>query len=202
MADLPRERVIMARPFTYRSVDYAGPITLKAVGVRSTKTFKGYIAVFVCFSIKAFHLELVSDLTQNAFLAAFRRFIARRGVPHTMFSDCGTNFVGAKNTLAKYETEAIEYCSTRGVEWKFIPPASPHFGGLWEAGVKLVKTHLKKTLGTTVLNFEEYTTLLTQIEACLNSRPLCPITNGASYYAVLTPGHFLTGSQLASAARL
>lgn len=83
-----------------------------------------------------------------------------------------------------------------GTEWHFIPPATPHFGGLWEAGVKSVKRHLRKTIGNSLLTFEELSTILIQIEAVLNSRPLCPISNDSSEFNFLTPGHFLIGEAL------
>lgn len=85
-----------------------------------------------------------------------------------------------------------------GTEWHFIPPSTPHFGGLWESAVKSTKTHLKKTIGRSYLTFEELTTILVQIEAVLNSRPLCPMTNFADDFNVLTPSHFLIGESLVS----
>lgn len=83
-----------------------------------------------------------------------------------------------------------------GIEWTFIPPSAPNFGGLWEAGVKSIKYHLKRTIGETKLTYEEFTTVLNQIEACLNSRPVCPLTDNADDLEVLTPGHFLIGESL------
>ena len=80
--------------------------------------------------------------------------------------------------------------------WKFKPPHAPHFGRLCEAGVKSAKYHLKRCAGSSMLNFEELTTILTQIEACLNSRPLCPLSEDTEDLAILTPGHFLTGAAL------
>lgn len=86
--------------------------------------------------------------------------------------------------------------ATDHVSWNFIPPSAPHFGGLWEAGVKSVKYHLRRVLGKHTLTFEEFATLLCKVEACLNSRPLAPLTDTVEEYEVLTPGHFLIGSAL------
>lgn len=80
-----------------------------------------------------------------------------------------------------------------GIIWHFNPPLSPNFGGLWEAGVKSIKYHLKRLARNTKFTFEELTTLLCQIEACLNSRPLCAISNDVNDTTYLTPGHFLIG---------
>ena len=101
MAPFPRVRVTPSRAFTTTSVDYAGPVLTKAQNIRTTKTFKSYIAVFVCMSTKAVHLELVSSLSSEAFKAALRRFVGRRGKPHTLYSDRGTNFIGADNELRR-----------------------------------------------------------------------------------------------------
>ncbi|XP_055838871.1 uncharacterized protein LOC129906899 [Episyrphus balteatus] len=137
MGNLPAARVRMARPFSHTGVDYAGPIDIKSWKARGAKILKGYFAVFICLATKAIHLEVVSDLTTQAFLAAFRRFTARRGSCQHVYSDCGTNFVGANNELAKMLNEAKhdfkEIATTLanyGTNWHFIPPASPHFGGL------------------------------------------------------------------------
>lgn len=89
-----------------------------------------------------------------------------------------------------------EFCSTQNIEWKFIPEHSPHFGGIWEAAVKSMKTHLKRVVGNVKLTFEELCTVLTQVEACLNSRPLVSIPSDDDGIQVLTPGHFLIGRPL------
>ncbi|XP_075157882.1 uncharacterized protein LOC142231148 [Haematobia irritans] len=201
MGNLPSVRLKPVRPFKHSGVDYAGPITIKASSVRSSATSKGYICLFVCMVTKAIHLEAVSDLTTNAFLAAFRRFISRRGACTDLYSDCGTNFIGASKELKviynKNEKampkDLLQALSQNETNWHFNPPASPNFGGLWEAGVKSAKFHLKRIMGDRVLNFEELTTLLCQIESCLNSRPLAPLSADPSDFDFLTPAHFLIG---------
>ncbi|XP_024890491.1 uncharacterized protein LOC112467399 [Temnothorax curvispinosus] len=84
------------------------------------------------------------------------------------------------------------------IKWSFNPPSAPHFGGLWEAGVKTFKTHLRRTVGDQVLSIEEFTTVLAQVEAVLNSRPLCPMSTDPADLEVLSPGHFLTMEPLVS----
>lgn len=102
MASLPAPRVQRSsRPFTHTGVDYCGPFEIRASKGRGIKTYKAYVAVFVCLMVKAIHVECVDGLTSDAFLAAFRRFVARRGMPSNMYSDNGTNFVGAANELEK-----------------------------------------------------------------------------------------------------
>ncbi|GFV74016.1 DNA double-strand break repair Rad50 ATPase [Trichonephila clavipes] len=125
-----------------------------------------------------YYIEAVGDLTTDSFIAALRRFSARRGAPRHIYSDNGTNFVGARRKLDEIRklwlslptNEAISYyLSKSSIDWHFIPPSSPHFGGIWESGIRSVKFHLKRVLGETILTFEELTTLLTQIEGLLNS---------------------------------
>ncbi|XP_058983975.1 uncharacterized protein LOC131804796 [Musca domestica] len=201
MGNLPKVRLTISRPFKHSGVDYAGPISIKNSNLRSSSITKGYICVFVCMVTKAIHLEAVSNLTTNAFLAAFKRFTSRRGICTDLYSDCGTNFVGASKELKVLHNknknsipeDLIHSLSQNSTTWHFIPPASPNFGGLWEAGVKSVKYHLKRITNDRNLTFEELTTLLCQIESCLNSRPLCPLSNDPSDFEALTPAHFLIG---------
>lgn len=166
---------------------------------------KAYIAVFVCCSTHAIHLEVVSDLTTEAFLAALKRFVSRRGLPSDIFSDCGTNFVGANRELKKllsqvltqsHNQEVANQLSKDGISWHFNPPSAPHFGGLWESGVKSMKTHLYRIMGKEVWTFEQLSTAIAQIEAVLNSRPITPLSSDPTDFNALTPGHFLIGSPL------
>lgn len=193
MADLPKFRVQQMKPFCTIGIDYAGPFSTIARKHRGAKTFKSYVCLFVCAATKAVHLELVSDLSTEAFVAAFRRFIARRGSCIRIFSDRGTNFIGAYNALNRL---AQEGGGKLGIEWLFNPPAAPNFNGLSEAGVKSVKTHLQRVVGNQVLSFEEFCTLLTQVELVLNSRPLHPLSSDPNDLQPLTPSHFLLLSPL------
>lgn len=102
MGSLPTGRVTVSRPFFHCGVDYAGPFILRESKRRNARTHKAYLAVFVCFAIKAVHLEIVSDLTSDCFLAALKRFVARRGKPSCMYSDNGTTFVGAQRQLKEF----------------------------------------------------------------------------------------------------
>lgn len=191
MADLPTPRVSYTKAFLHSGVDFAGPITMKAEVARGLRSYKAYIAVFVCLATKAIHLEVVGSLSTDSFLAALRRFVGRRGVVHHIYSDNGTNNVGAFRRLEDVQ----KGLSSMPLKWSFIPPAAPHFGGLWEAGVKSMKTQLKKVLGSALCTFEELATCIVQVEAVLNSRPLCPLSHDPEDLDVLTPMHFLTGHQ-------
>lgn len=203
MGQLPINRTLASRPFYHSGVDYAGPFTLKTWRGRGAKTYKGYLVVFVCFSSSAVHLELATDYSTEGFLAAFKRFTSRRGICSTLSSDCGTNLIGADAELRKLFNAASKeiqhlmgLLANDGTKWIFNPPASPHFGGKWEAAVKSTKFHIKRVIGDTVLTYEEFSTLLTQVEAILNSRPLCPLSEDPNDLEALTPGHFIIGEAI------
>ena len=187
MADLPSERITPSKPFTYTGIDFAGPI----ITFPNNKT---YIAIFVCFAVKATHIELVAALTKEACLKALQRFTSRRGVPQKIYSDNGKKFEGAQNDLIKIQellrkdnpdtitkygtqlgTEWIVLPDDSSPEWIMIPSSAPHFGGLWEAAVRRMKHHLRRTIGKQILTFEELFNYLTQIEGIMNSRPITPL---------------------------
>lgn len=205
MGQLPPARVNPSRAFYHCGIDYAGPFTIKTWKGRGAKTHKSWIAVFVCLVTSAVHLEIVTDYTTETFIAAYRRFISRRGICNTLYSDCGTNFLGADKILRDlFRAGTSENARLRGLllkdgtNWKFNPPSAPHFGGKWEASVKSLKFHIKRVIGDTLLTYEELSTLLTQIEAVLNSRPLSPLSEDPTDLGALTPSHFLIGEPLNS----
>ncbi|KAH0814817.1 hypothetical protein GEV33_007974 [Tenebrio molitor] len=185
MGDLPVDRLQPARPFIKSGIDYAGPIYLKTGNSRSKQRVKAYIALFICFTTKAIHIELVGDLTTESFLNALKRFISRRGHVAEIYSDNATNFTGASRELklllnsSKCQILISQEMNNVNIRWHFIPPRSPHFGGLWES-----------------VTYEEMYTLLTRVEACLNSRPLTPMSPDPTDFSVLTPAHFLIGEPM------
>ncbi|CAK9799131.1 hypothetical protein ANTPLA_LOCUS1906 [Anthophora plagiata] len=207
MGDLPKNRVIHSRPFTNVGLDYCGPFLLKEKKFRNKGKIKSYVAVFVCFTTRAVHLELVTDLTTETCLEAIKRFCARRGKPTNVYSDNATNFIGVKNEILKVRaffmsnennTKLSNYFQNEGINWHFIPPRSPHFGGLWEAAVRSFKHHLYRTVGEAMFTYEQFNTCIVEIESILNSRPLTPLSSDPNDLIALTPAHFLIGDSLPS----
>jgi len=182
LSNLPAERVQPTRVFSSCGIDFAGLFMIKTSVRRNAPLVKAYVCIFVCFSTKAVHMELVGDLSTPAFINALNRFFDRRGISITIYTDNATNFVGANRKMKEWsdlfhseqnKKKVHDALTDLGVQWRLIPPRSPHFGGLWEAAVKSMKHLLQKTVGNAHLRFEELSTVLTRAEACLNSRLLC-----------------------------
>lgn len=202
MGLLSKARVTPDQPFLHTGVD-ARPISLRTSRGRRHRIYKAFLSVFVCFSTRAVHLEVVSDYSSDAFLAVLHRFMIRRELCHTIYSDCGITFVGVDSQLRAFLGPAgrevhqiVERLADTGVRWRFNPPAALHFGDLWEAAVKAVKHHLRRVIGESKFTFEEMTTFLAEVEACLNSRSLQAMSDDPEDLEALTPGHFLIGAPL------
>ena len=174
-APLPLERIDtnQFRAFLYSGVDYFGPIP-STVG-------KCYVAIFTCLRVRGIHMELTTSLRSNEFLAAFERFISRRGIPRILYSDNGKTFKGSE----------AEVCSKYDVEWKYTVEMSPHKGGVWERLIRSVKFPLRIALRHTILDPPQLQTLLCQIESIVNQRPLTYTTSGPEDITSITPEDYL-----------
>jgi hypothetical protein len=178
-APLPLDRVKQSCPFTVTGVDFAGPL----FSVDAPKQ-KLYICLFTCGVVRAVHLELTDSMSVPAFMLAFRRFVARRGLPSVIYSDNALTFVSFKDQFP-------ELYGPNAPQWKFIVPRSPWWGGFWERMVGSVKSSLRKTLGRRALTRIELETTLVEVEACVNSRPLTFVSDDIKCVQPLSPAHFL-----------
>ena len=143
-------------------------IFTQIISWKNAKKSKGYICLFVCLVTSAIHLELAADLTTECFLSALRRLISRRGKCSKIYSVNGRNFVGASKQLRELQqmilsqqrnTIIAESLAQDGIEWIYIPPLAPHWGGIWESAVRSEKLHLKRVVQNTELTFDPMNTL-------------------------------------------
>ena len=195
MSDLPPDRGSMDPPFTYAAVDYFGPFIVK----QGRKEIKQYGALFTCLASRAIHIETTKSLDTDSFIQALRRFLARRGPVKQIRSDNGTNFVGAqrelRDALSEMDNNTIKQTLVRNsIDWIFNPPAASHMGGIWERQIRTVRkvlNQLSKEFGDQ-LDEESFRTLMTEVEAIVNSRPLTSVSTDPSDLNALTPSNILT----------
>ena len=191
-AALPDFRVNQAPPFSNVGVDFAGPLYVKA---SKGNMVKSYIALFTCCVTRAVHLELVPDLFASTFVNCLRRFCSRRGTPSLIVSDNAKTFKATSKLLKKlFRTKQVEdFLESRRINWRFNLERAPWMGGMFERMVGSMKRCLRKVLGNAKLNFDELSTVLTEIEGTLNSRPL---TYQYDLEESLTPSHLMFGHRL------
>ena len=174
MSVWPKKKISRSKPFTFTGLDYMGPLFVKEEGTLK----KVWVCLFTCITVRAVHLELVANLTAEQFLLALRRFIARRGKPTEIILDNATQFQATQKTTEKAWRNTIKdpdvksYTANEGITWRFIVQLAPWMGGFYERLIGITKTALKKTLGKLTLTREELTTIITETEAIINSRPL------------------------------
>jgi hypothetical protein len=195
MPDLPKSRVSSSAPFTYVGLDYLGPLYIKENG----ETTKVWVCLFTCLAVRAIHLELVREMSTEQFLLCLRRFIGRHGQPKQLISDNASQLKLADTTLKElYANEPDtddslhSYMSANNIEWRFITEFAPWMGGYYERLVGLVKRSLRKSLGKLTVSFDQLNTLLIEVEAILNTRPLVYVTSELDSGHTLCPSDFLT----------
>ena len=194
MASLPSDRLQVAPVFSKVGVDFFGPLRVKHL----RKQEKRYGCLFTCLVTRAVHLEVAFSLSTDSFIMCLTRFIARRGKPTVIYSDNGTNFVGANRELR----ECINDCnqdmigrvlSQERIQWVFNPPAAPHMGGVWERLVRSCKKALYVVLQNQVLTDEVLVNAFAEVEWLVNSPPLTEVSSDVDDLEALTPNHFIIG---------
>ncbi|XP_071830918.1 uncharacterized protein [Apostichopus japonicus] len=194
MANLPRERIAAnVPPFIHVGIDVFGPYYVKF----GRSEVKRYGCLFTCLTVRAVHIEKLDSLDTESFLNGFRRFVARRGCPETVFSDNGTNFVGGEAELRRgmrdLSNKVIHaYAVKENFDWHFIPPTASHMGGAWERMVGVIKRVMSAILPSTVrLTDEILGTLFCEVESIVNGRPLTKLSDDPRDPTPLTPNHLL-----------
>lgn len=201
MADLPPDRMETAPPFTNVGFDVFGPwkIQTRKLG-GGTSNSKRWGLVFTCLNSRAVHIEVLEAMDACAFICGLRRFFAIRGPAVKLRCDRGTNFVGGKSeldeALAEMDQRAVErYVSENGCEWTFNPPHASHFGGVWERQIGTIRRILDAMLleiGSSRLTHELLVTLMAEVTAINNARPIATIPSDADEPQPLTPTMLLT----------
>ena len=184
------------RPFSVTGVDFTGALYVHHGGEET----KVYICLFTCATSRAIHLEVVTDLSTETFLLAFRRFAGRRSTPQLMISDNATTFQAAAEELKTLSSseEVRAVLNREGVTWRFIPKKAPWFGGFWEHLIGLTKSAIKKVLGRTHISLQVLQTIVVEVEALLNDRPLTYVSYDLNDPEPLTPSHLLSGRRITS----
>ncbi|XP_071043834.1 uncharacterized protein [Parasteatoda tepidariorum] len=202
-APLPPDRIKQVHPFEVAGIDYAAPLYVKSINGMK----KDNISLFTCAVTRAVHLELTEDLTTKTFRLAFRKFVSRRGLCRKLYSDNAKTFKRAKieiNLQWKFlkDKEIQNYFATKNIEWNFIIKRAAWWGGFWERLIKSTKICLWKILGRIFLTFPELETIVIEVEAIINSRPLTFVYSDIEEPEPLTPGNFLIGRRLVALPQL
>ena len=159
---------------------------------------KVYLCLFTCATTCAVHLEIFQDLTAETFLLAFPKFAGRRSLPKIMISDNESTYMSAAEELHKLMglPQVKEELGRRGLSWQFIPKRAPWYGGFWERLVGLTKAAIKKVLGRRHVSLPTLETIIMEIEAILNDRPLTYVSSELMDPEPLTPSHLLHGRRI------
>ena len=203
IGDLPPERTKPAAPFEFTTIDLFGPYQVKD-DINKRVTLKLWEVVFFCMASRAIHREVVNTLSTEGFLMAYQRFTAIRGHPRKIWSDPGTNFIGAKPVLEELyrfldglnKTTLEEMAAKNGTEWmwKIHPADSPHRNGAAEAAVHIVRRALQSLGKESVLSYTEFQTTLHIVASLANDRPIdARVQSREDCIQYITPNMLLLG---------
>ncbi|XP_045163793.2 uncharacterized protein LOC123528108 [Mercenaria mercenaria] len=198
MSDLPVDHVKEAKPFSFVGVDVFGPWQIVSRRTRGGQAnSKRWAVLFTCLTIRSVNIEVIEKMTSSAFTNALRRFIAIRGKVTQYRSDRGTNFVGATDKLGSdainvEDAEIKKYRFDSDAVWVFNPPHSSHMGGVWERMIGISRRILDSMLlKTPNLTHDVLVTLMAEVSAIVNARPIVPVSDDAECPDILSPSALL-----------
>ena len=193
---LPEYRLCYVRPFSHTGMDFGGPMYMYVKDPATSDRTKTWLCLFTCCSTRAMHLDLVPDLSAATFIHSFKHFTARCRIPSLMLSDNGKTFKPSSRLIKRVleDTELIQNFMRHQVEWRFNLEKAPWQGGIFERMIKSTKRCLRKTIGQASLTYDELLTVVIEVEAVLNSRPLSYIL-ADDLDEPLTPSHLCWDSE-------
>ncbi|XP_057297390.1 uncharacterized protein LOC130627797 [Hydractinia symbiolongicarpus] len=182
---LPKSRLSNHHPFKHTGLDYAGSLYVRNV-YHGGSMYKAWVFLFTCTSTRALHLDLVPNASSSGCIRSLRQYFSERCIPSEIISDNGSQFIAEVTQ---------RFSSNRGIKWHFNLEAAPWWGGMFERLVRSVKRCLKKTLHNTRLSYEELLTVLAEIQAVINNRPLTFLYENIGEQP-LAPNHLLFGRKI------
>ena len=192
---LPKMRVEESALFSVTGIDFTGALCIRQPNGNEGKA---YICLFTCATTRAVHLEVVTSISADSFLQAFRRFVSRKSLPKLIISDNATTFQSTSTYLKTFfdSTSVRDTFANMGIDWQFIPKRAPWYAGWWEILIGLTKTALKKIVERANLSLETLQTVVTEIETIMNDRPLTYVSLNMDDPEPLTPAHLLYGRRI------
>ena len=135
-------------------------------------------------------------MDSESFISALRRFIARRGQPEEIQSDIGGNFVRGERELREAindwnQSQFHDFLLQQNIKWTFNPPSGSHHGGVWERCIRMMRKVMNALMMEQVLDDEGLNTLLCEVEAIINGRPITKLSDDPRDLEPLTPNHLL-----------
>lgn len=191
---LPDFRVSKVDAFDHVGVDHCGPLYVK----EGKKIQKCYVLILTCAVSRAVHLELVGDMSVAEFMLGFRRFVSRRGLPSFIMSDNSPTFKCASSELTTIlnDPRFQKYLNSRNIRWQRYLEYAPYWGGWIEKLNHVFKSAIRKVIGGACVSFAELSTLLIEVEAIMNSRPISYVYDDVNEGQAITPSILLCGKDL------
>lgn len=191
---LPEFRLTGDRPFSAIGIDFSGHIFVKS----KEGNCKTYLLLLTCCHTRAVSLELVKDMSAYSFLLAFRRHCSVFGVPAMIVCDNAPSFSRANDELNRLMAtdDVNHHLGSNNIVFKHIPVKAAWMGGFYERFIGVCKSHLRKVVGKALLGYDELQTLIKEVQAVVNDRPITSLSSDINDPKPLTPSMLLGGHRI------